>query len=274
MTMKTDSKKSVALVTGGASGVGQTIALALRAQGYSVFGTSRRPPAAGPADYPILALDVRSDDSVRAAIEAVRAQAGRLDVLVNVVGSRLFGAVEETSVDEAQALFETAFFGIHRVTRAALPLLREAGGRVVNLSSLVGLNAIPFGAFYSASKSALEAYTEALRHEVKPLGIRVSVVEPGPIRSEAREAPQRARQAIGVYDGARRRALEVILGGDQTGMDAAQVAKCVVRVVKSASPRLRYRVGPVATWMPRLKLLPWSWYESGLRRRYRLDGGE
>jgi NAD(P)-dependent dehydrogenase (short-subunit alcohol dehydrogenase family) len=262
----------VALITGAASGLGRAIALALKSQGFTVLGTSRHPQRE-PSDYPLLALDVRSDESVRAAIEAVRATAGRLDVLVNNAGARLVGAVEETTVDEAQALFDTNVFGTHRVTRAALPLLREARGRIVNVSSLTGLNAVPFAALYSASKWAIEAYAEALRQEVRPFGVHVALVEPGPIRTPARQGPARAQAPVAAYDVARARAIDAILQGDETGMAAAQVVACVVRVVTKPSPRLRYRVGPAATWLPRLKMLfPWSWYEYFLRRRYALDG--
>src|SRR5262249_53582283 len=190
--MKTPlGKKRIALVTGAASGLGRAIALALNEAGFSVFGTSRRPVLGSmPPEFPMLRLDVRSDDSVRAAMEELRSRAGRLDVLVNNAGFRFLGAVEETSVDEAKDVFETNFFGAHRVIVAALPLLREAGGgRIVNITSLSGLNALPFGAVYSASKWALEGYSESLRHEVKALGIFASIVEPGAIRSETREAP-------------------------------------------------------------------------------------
>jgi NAD(P)-dependent dehydrogenase (short-subunit alcohol dehydrogenase family) len=215
---------------------------------------------------------VRSDDSVRAARQQIRSSARRLDVLVNNAGVRLLGAAEETSVDEAKAVFETNFFGAHRVTAAALPLLHEAaGGRIVNITSLSGLNALPFGSVYSASKWALEAYSESLRHEVKRLGIHVSILEPGAIHSETREAPQRPKDERREYEGARQRALDVIVGGDQAGIDPARVADCVVHVVWARSPKLRYRVGPDATWLPRLKLPPWSWYESGIRWRYQLD---
>src|SRR5262244_3842883 len=214
----------VALVTGAASGLGRAIALALRYDGFSVFGTSRRP--AEPTDlaeFPLLQLDVRSDDSVRVALDHLRAVVGHLDVLVNNAGVRFLGAAEETSVDEAKSVFETNFFGAHRVTTAALPLLRDAGGgRIVNITSLSGLNALPFGSMYSASKSALEAYSESLRHEVKQLGIYVSIVEPGAIHSEAREAPHRPKGELYAYEGARHRALDVIVGGDQAGIDPAR----------------------------------------------------
>jgi len=261
------------VVTGAASGVGRAIALAMKAQGLSVFGTSRAPQTSpGTPDFPIVPLDVRSDESVRIMIEEIRSRAGRLDVLINNAGIRFLGAAEETSVAEAQTIFETNLFGVHRVTIAALPLLREAGdGRIVNISSLSGLNALPFAALYSASKWALEGYSESLRHELKQFGISVSVVEPGVIRSEGRQSPLRPDKTIPAYAAAERRAHGVILRGDQTGMDADRVARCVIGIVLSPSPKLRYRVGKDAEWLPRLKWLPWSLYEGGIRRRYGLD---
>src|SRR5215468_8066500 len=266
-------EKRVALVTGAASGLGRVIALALKKNGFFVFGTSRHP--ADPSvlsDFRLLQLDVRSDDSVRFALEHVRSLAGHLDVLVNNAGFRFLGAAEETSVDEAKAVFDTNFFGAHRVTAAALPLLRATrAGKIINITSLSGLNALPFGSIYSASKWALEAYSESLRHEVKSLGISVSIVEPGAILSEKREPPHRPKETAHAYETSRQHALDVIVGGDRTGIDATRVAECVIRVVHSRSPRLRYRVGADAKWLPRLKLLPWSWYERAIRWRYGLD---
>src|SRR5215470_12925806 len=271
--LKQTKEKRAALVTGAASGLERAIALALKKDGFFVFGTSRHPTEPTvPPDFPLLQLDVRSDDSVRSALEHVRSLAGHLDLLVNNAGFRFLGAAEETSVDEAKAVFETNFFGAHRVTAAALPLLRATrAGKIINITSLSGLNALPFGSIYSASKWALEAYSESLRHEVKQLGIHVSIVEPGAIHSEAREAPHRPKDNLRAYEGTRQRALDVIVGGDRAGIDPDRVADCVVHVVRARSPKLRYRVGPDATWLPRLKLLPWSWYESGIRWRYRLD---
>src|SRR5262245_39672301 len=126
------SIKRTVVVTGAASGVGRAIASAMMAQGFSVFGTSRAPQTGpGTPEFPIVPLDVRSDESVRMMIEEIRSRAGRLDVLINNAGIRFLGAAEETSVEEAQRIFETNLFGVHRVTIAALPLLREAGdGRI------------------------------------------------------------------------------------------------------------------------------------------------
>src|SRR5262252_9121030 len=208
-SMKPAAGPRVALITGAASGLGRAIALALMKNGFTVFGTSRRPEdRAALTEFPMLALDVRSDDSVRVALEEIRSRVGRLDVLVNNAGVRFLGAAEETSVDEAKAVFETNFFGAHRVTAAALPQLRESGGgRIINITSLSGLNALPFGSMYSASKWALEGYSESLRHELKRHGIFVSIVEPGAIHSDTREAPRRPEASLAPYQDARESAL-------------------------------------------------------------------
>jgi NAD(P)-dependent dehydrogenase (short-subunit alcohol dehydrogenase family) len=271
--MEPTSTKKTALITGGASGLGKAIAQALEKRGFSVLGTTRKPEAAAGAGVPMIALDVRSDESVRAALAEVRARAGRLDVLINNAGYRLLGAAEETSIEEAKDVFETNFFGTMRVILAALPMLRDSKGHVVNISSLAGLNAPPFGGVYSASKFAVEAYSEALRHEVKPLGIHVSLIEPGVIRSEWRQAPHLPKNSIADYRAARDRALMATARFDKTGIDAAKVAEAVARVATSSSPALRHRVGKDAEWLPRLRsALPWSIYEAATRKRYGLDG--
>src|SRR5262245_2598374 len=160
----------VVLITGASSGVGRAAARVLSQHGYRVFGTSRD-PAGSPAspDVELVALDVRNDDSVAACAKSVFDRAGRVDILVNNAAYELAGALEETSVEEAKAQFETNFFGVVRMVRAVLPSMRERRqGRIVNVSSLSGVSAIPFMGIYSASKFALEGYTEALRMEVEP----------------------------------------------------------------------------------------------------------
>ena len=151
------------LITGASSGIGRATAQLLTERGFTVYGTARRPDRATPEQFRLLALDVRSDDSVRACVDQVLSQTGRLDVLFNNAGYALTGAAEETSLAEAKAQFETNFFGTVRMVNAVLPGMRKAGaGRIVNIGSLAGLTAIPFSAFYCATKFALEAYSEAL----------------------------------------------------------------------------------------------------------------
>jgi NAD(P)-dependent dehydrogenase (short-subunit alcohol dehydrogenase family) len=262
------------LVTGASSGIGRAVALALRTRGYRVVGASRRAtPGRDEDGIVMLPLDVRSDASVHQCVEEVRAQAGALDVLVNNAGFALLGAAEETTIAEAQGQLDTNFFGVVRMIGAVLPLMRERrAGRIVNVSSVAGLVGMPFGAFYSASKFALEGYTESLRHEVKPFGIHVSLVEPGFVRTRIAEAGQVVAASLPAYAGARSRIEATIARSVEAGIDPARVAACVVRVVESRSPRLRYRVGADASWVPRIKqTLPWPMFEAVTRRLFRLD---
>ncbi len=171
----------VVLVTGASSGSGRSAAETFAARGWRVFGTSRTPRAeTGLANrVTMLPLDVRDDEAPRACVEEVTRRAGRLDVLVNNAGIMLFGPAEEVPLAAAQALFETNFWGAVRMVNAALPVLRrQRSGHIVNVGSVAGTTAIPMNGFYAATKHALAGYTEALRHEVHALGVRVALVEP------------------------------------------------------------------------------------------------
>jgi len=167
IAMTTNAAK-VALVTGASSGIGRAIAHRLAADGLRVFGTSRKGSAADMGDAEMIPLDVCSDESVRACIDTVLQRAGRIDVLVSNAGYLLSGAVEEATIDEAKAQFETNFFGAFRVIKAVLPTMRAQGaGRVINVTSLAGVVPLPFWGFYNASKFALEGLTETLRYELR-----------------------------------------------------------------------------------------------------------
>jgi short-subunit dehydrogenase len=248
------------LVTGASSGIGQAIAQLLTARGFTVFGTSRKPTGN------LIPLDVRSDDSVRACVERV----GKIDVLVNNAGYSLMGSAEETSLDEAKAQLETNFFGVVRMVKAVLPGMRKAGaGKIITIGSLAGITAIPFGAFYTASKFALEGYTEALWHELRPFGIHVTLIEPGFIATPIGESTQIAAAPLSAYDGVRQRATHALDQHVKDGISPDAVAQRVLRVIQSRSPTLRYRVGMDAAWFPRLKsVLPWPLFAVGVRRTF------
>ena len=257
------------LVTGASSGIGKATALLLKREGFTVFGTTRRPDAVGPQEFPMLGLDVRSDDSVKALFDKV----GRLDVLIDNAGYALTGAAEETTLAEAKAQFETNFFGAVRVVNAALPAMRTArAGKIILIGSLAGLTAIPFSAFYSATKFALEGYAEALWHELRPFGIDVTVVEPGFVRTRLGEASQVAAGPLPAYADFEKRALRGIDGAVSRGIAPERVAARVLGIVQTDHPRLRYRVGADATWLPRLKnVAPWRVFAAGVRRTFGLS---
>src|SRR5438105_3023117 len=172
--------KSIALVTGASSGIGKATAERLATAGYKVYGTSRRGAQSGQRLFEMLSLDVTSDESVAAAVAEVIRLDGRIDLLVNNAG---FGvapaAAEESSIEQARSIFETNFFGIVRMTRAVVPHMRLQGsGRIINIGSVLGFLPMPYGALYSATKHAIEGYSESLDHELRTRGIRVSVIEP------------------------------------------------------------------------------------------------
>jgi len=258
------------LVTGASSGIGQATAQLLAERGHRVFGTTRKPGAAQASGFTMVGLDVRSDDSVRGCVDQVLSQAGRLDVLVNNAGYTLMGAAEETSVAEAKAQFETNFFGVVRMVNAVLPVMRKAGaGKIVNIGSLAGITAIPFGGFYTASKFAIEGYSEALWHELRPLGISVSVIEPGFVHTAIGDATQVAESPLQAYDPVRTRATSALGRQVKGGIPPGAVAKAVLRAIESRTPSLRYRVGTDAAWFPRLKqVMPWPLFAVGVRRTF------
>lgn len=234
----------VVLVTGTSSGFGQAIADALHARGCEVFGTTRnRTAIADPIGYRLIELDVDNDASVTDGVAEVLRQAGRIDVLVNNAGIGYAGALEDTTVEEARSQFETNFFGMHRLCRAVLPYMRaQRAGRIVNMSSLGGLVALPFQAMYSASKFAVEAYSEALRMETRPFGIHVSMVEPGDFatRFTANRRMTAASTAESPYAERCRNAVRRMVEDESQNADIGPVVRAVIAAIEARQPRARY----------------------------------
>src|SRR6266487_84011 len=172
--------RPVALVTGASSGIGEAAALALADAGFEVVGTSRNASKVAPRDgVTFLDLDVTSNESVATVVGQVIERFGRIDVLVNNAGVGTAGAAEESSVAQAQGVFDVNVFGLIRMTKAVLPHMRaQGGGRIINISSVLGLVPQPYMAVYVASKHAIEGYSESLDHEVREHGVRVLLVEP------------------------------------------------------------------------------------------------
>jgi NAD(P)-dependent dehydrogenase (short-subunit alcohol dehydrogenase family) len=221
----------------------------------------------------MVALDVRVDDSVDACVNAITSQASRLDVLVNNAGYELAGALEELSIEEAKAQFETNFFGVVRMVKAVLPHMRQQqAGQIINISSLAGLTPAPFMGMYSASKFALEGYTEALRLEVKPFNIHVSQIEVGFLNSPMIEHRQQAAHQLQVYDSWRQRALTAVRDDEAKGPGPELVAETILKIIANPSPRLRYVIGRQAKLVSRLRqFLPEGVYQQGVRHSFGLD---
>ena len=269
------SNERVALVTGASSGVGEATAQLLSRHDFTVFGTSRNPGnAVGVVGVEMLSLDVRSDDSVRACVDAVLGRTGRIDVLINNAGYELAGALEELTLDEARAQFETNFFGVVRMVNAVLPRMRQQRcGRIINVGSLAGLAAIPFLGIYSASKCALEGYTEALRYEVKPFNVHVSLTQAGFLKTSMMHHRRRSAHQIAEYSQWRERVLEAISAAERDGPGPEVVAATLLRIATSPAPRLRYLIGRQSKTVAQLrKFLPARLFELGARRSFALDG--
>jgi short-subunit dehydrogenase len=268
------SERRTVLITGVSSGIGRATARLLAERSYSVFGGSRNPSSAGTVPgVEVLPLDVCSDESVRECIDTLLAKAARLDILVNNAGYALRGALEETTIQQAKAQFETNLFGVSRMVKGVLPIMRRQGtGQIVNVSSAAGICPLPFVGFYSASKFALEGYTEALRHEAMPFKIKVSLVEPGAVKTQFWENQQEASDRVSDYDPWRQRLTEMRQQFHQKAIEPIAVAQTILKILESESPKLRYTVGNDAARIVRMRrLMPAGMFEKGMRRNLRLD---
>jgi len=237
--MRAMRKPGVCLVTGASSGIGRASADRLAAQGWTVVGASRRPPAG--VSWQPLALDVDAD--VRDAITQVVDAHGRIDAVVTAAGYGLSGPVETTPLEQARAQLETNFWGTVRVVREVLPHMRNSGGgQVVLIGSLGGLIGLPFQAYYSASKYALEGFGEALAYEVAPFGIAVTLVEPGNAATGFTDNRRRSDPSS-VYAAANDKAVETMERDERAGVPAERVAATVAKVLAARRPPRRVTVG-------------------------------
>ena len=221
--------KKVAIVTGGTSGIGRATALALQEHGYTVYELSRR--AEGMPDIRHIVADITKEETLQAAVEQVLAVAGRLDLVVNNAGFGISGAIEFTDMQEAQRLFDTLFFGMVRMNRCVIPLMRQQGrGRIVNISSVAAPVPIPFQAYYSAGKAAINAYTMALANELRPFGVTVCAVMPGDIKTGFTAARHKIIDGDDIYQGRIGRSVQRMEHDEQTGMDPAKVGRYIAAV--------------------------------------------
>jgi NAD(P)-dependent dehydrogenase (short-subunit alcohol dehydrogenase family) len=245
MAPKTDR---VALVTGASSGIGEAAARALVGAGFTVYGTSRRATTGEKrGDVVFLPLDVTDDDSVAAAVREVLDRSGRIDVLVNNAGLGVAGAAEESSLEQARALFETNLFGSIRMTRAVLPHMREQrSGRIINVSSIVGLIPVPYMALYASSKHALEGYSESVDHEVREHGVRVLLVEPGFTKTSFDANLATADTPLPVYAQQRKIVDAGLADALKAGDEPSIVAHAIVAAATDERPKLRYPAGKTA----------------------------
>ncbi len=273
--MSSDSRQQsgpVAIVTGATTGIGAATARALHGAGYQIFGTYRKPPAAQVAGIDYVACDVTSDQAVANAVREVLAKAGRVDLLVNNAGVGLIGAAEESSLEQAQSIFDVNLFGAIRMTKAVLPLMRQQrSGRIINISSVLGIIPAPFSALYASSKHAIEGYSESLDHEVRGSGIRVVLVEPAYTRTGFDTNALVADQKNDHYAPARANAEAVFRAVMTTADSPDVVADAVVTAATAATPRLRYTAGSMARKVSLLRrFVPASAFDKSLRKQLQM----
>src|SRR5262245_24960247 len=264
--------RRVVLISGASSGIGRATAELLAARGYRVCGGVRAPPTTRPlTGVELVPLDVRDEASAKACVDEVRRRAGHIDVLVNNAGVNLVGAVEETSIGQAQALFDTNVIGVLRMMQAVLPDMRRQGaGLIVNIGSILGLIPAPFMGVYASTKHAVEGLSESLDHEVRAFGIRVVLIEPHYTRTNLDASAAQAEGRIDAYAAQRQRTAAVVTRETNTGLEPKRVAEEVLRAIEGPY-RMRRPVGQAAllSWLRRL--LPVRLFEPSLRKAYGLE---
>jgi NAD(P)-dependent dehydrogenase (short-subunit alcohol dehydrogenase family) len=265
--------RPVVLVTGATSGIGKEAARQFATAGFEVVGTGRRTSAlTPPAGVTYMDLDVVSDDSVSAAVREVIDRFGRIDVLVNNAGIGAAGAVEENSVSQAHVVLDVNVLGVIRMTKAVLPHMRAQGrGRIINVSSVLGIAPQPFMAIYVASKHALEGYSESLDHEVREHGIRVLLVQPAYTRTSFDSNATQPDTPLPVYADRRRVFDEVMADAMKSGDDSADVATVIVAAATEAKPKLRYAAGSLASRVTKARrFAPAGVFDKQIRRNNRM----
>jgi NAD(P)-dependent dehydrogenase (short-subunit alcohol dehydrogenase family) len=270
MTTKT------ALVTGASSGIGEATALALAAAGSTVYAAARRVERMEHLkEHGIrpLAMDVTDEESLRSGVDRVVRETGRIDVLVNNAGYGSFGALEDVPMAEARSQFDVNVFGAARLTQLVLPHMRSnRSGTIVNVTSMGGKIHTPLGAWYHATKFALEALSDCLRLELAPFGIDVVVIEPGGIRTEwAGIAAEKVRavSSVGAY-APQGDAVARVLTSERTWKRSSPpelIGRTIARAVAARRPRTRYAVGYGARpLLAARRLLPDRAYDVLIRR--------
>jgi short-subunit dehydrogenase len=249
--------KQVALITGCSSGIGYETSILLAKNGFKTYATMRNTDKGNKLkeisdkenlDLKIIKLDVTDDYSIKNAINEIVEETDRIDVLVNNAGNNIAGAVEDLSIEEFKEQFETNFFGLIRVIKGVLPIMRKQNsGIIVNLSSIVGKMAIPLNSAYVSSKFAVEGFSESIRYELEDFGIKVILIEPGVIKSNFYENIKMAKNSLmdptSVYQPITQKIFEAFLPMLEYAFPTKIVADAILEAVTSDKPHIRYAVG-------------------------------
>ncbi|MBR8257630.1 oxidoreductase [Burkholderia ambifaria] len=267
------SNSTVVVVTGVSSGIGRATAEKFVEHGCRVFGTVRNIAKTFPvAGVELVEIDIRIDASVQSGIQTIIDRAGRIDVLVNNAGASISGSVEETSVDEASALFDTNVFGILRTIQAVLPHMRaQRGGRIVNVSSVLGFLPAPYMSVYSASKHAVEGLSETLDHEVRQFGVRVTLVEPSFTRTNLDINAPETRGRIADYGRDRALAARAVADNVNAAPQPDSVANTIVEGALGAWRMRRTPPGRASLLSKLRRFMPAGPVDASLRKTFGLS---
>jgi len=250
--------EKVALVTGSSSGIGFETALALARENYFTYASMRNTSKAGKIqeiakkenlNLKVIELDVDKEDSIKSAVKKIQEQKGRIDVLVNNAGYGLFGCIEDITMDELKAQFQTNFFGVVSLIQEIAPIMRKQGsGIIVNVSSVAGRIGFPGTPAYISSKFALEGLSECMRYELSPFGIKTIIIEPGVIQTNFFSS---MKVADGKPGSPYKEITEKVMNGvkmmAEMGTPPVEVAKTIMKAIKTAEPLPRYVVGSDAS---------------------------
>lgn len=234
--------KKIAIVTGANSGIGRCTAKALIDAGCTVYDFSRRDISVEKVNH--IRVDVTDENNVISAIKEVYEKEGRIDIVINCAGFGISGAVEFTTLEDAKSQFDVNFFGMVNVNKAVIPYMREnGGGRIVNISSVAAVAHIPFQAYYSASKAAIESYTCALANELKPFNIRVVAIQPGDICTEFTQARKKTFVGDDVYNGRISKSVAGMERDEEKGMKPEVAGNYIAKIALKSKVKPIYAIG-------------------------------
>ncbi|HXV39109.1 MAG TPA: SDR family oxidoreductase [Nitrosopumilaceae archaeon] len=245
--------EKIAIVTGSSSGIGFETALALAREGYYTFATMRDIKKGNQIKeiakkenlkLEVIELDVDKEETVQAAINKIMKEKNRIDVLVNNAGYGLFGCLEDLSMDDLKAQFETNFFGVVRISQAVIPIMRtQKSGTIVNVSSVAGRIGFPVSPAYISSKFALEGLSESMRYELSPFGINTIIIEPGVIKTNFMSSTKKSMKPDSAYKEITDKVIMGISMMAEMGTPPQEVARTIIKAIQSENPLPRYIVG-------------------------------
>lgn len=264
----------VVLITGGSSGIGKSVGEYLTQKGFKVYGTSRNPDNYPDSKFPILALDVKKNDTIKQTVKTIIGNEGQLDVLINNAGAGITGPIEEIPDEEIRANFDTNFFGPINVIKAVLPKMREQNsGLIVNVTSIAGYMGLPYRGVYSASKGALELLTEAFRMELKDFNIKMTNVAPGDFATNIAAGRYHAPLLNdSPYKKPYGDTLNLMDTHVDNGSDPNLMAEAVYKIINTSNPKVHYKVGEFLQKFSIVlkRVLPSKVYEKMLMNHYKL----